>query len=68
MLSSLRKSLRRQPKISGDSDSESHVDEAYDLHPDSHEEGGLTCRDEELLRVQGKAINDWVRARASEYY
>lgn len=64
MFSGLRKSLTRkqQHKLGGDSDSESHADDCYDFHPDATLEGGLTCRDEELLRVQGKAVNDWVKA------
>ena len=62
MLSGLRRSLARKQHVEGDSDSESHADESYDLHPDSWPDGGLTCNDEELKKVQGKAVNDWVKA------
>mmetsp|Transcript_35594 Transcript_35594/g.79082 ORF Transcript_35594/g.79082 Transcript_35594/m.79082 type:complete len:531 (+) Transcript_35594:289-1881(+) len=32
------------------------------LHPDAHEEGGLSCNNDELLRLQQKAIMEWIKS------
>ncbi|KAG1666917.1 hypothetical protein FOA52_005977 [Chlamydomonas sp. UWO 241] len=38
------------------------------LHPDAHEDGGLSCNDDELLRQQQKAIIKWMKTMGQRLF
>jgi hypothetical protein len=42
--------------------------ELQSLHPDAHEDGGLSCNDDELLRQQQKAITKWMKTMGQRLF
>jgi len=39
-----------------------------ELHPDAHEEGGLSCNNMELLKEQQQAITEWIKSMGKRLF